>query len=98
MNHDPRTCENSKPCMDCEHPETETRVFFVLDSLEENEEIYETLEEASRAYTALQFEEKGNGGARLYVAMVRNAYREADGQWNYNDLADTFTNIHTLIV
>lgn len=68
-----------------------TRIFFVVDSINDNEEIYETLEEAEALYKKLQTEHK----PRLYIAIVKNAYREGDFNevatwWNYTDRADTF--------
>lgn len=72
---------------------SDTRVFFVVDSIEDNEEIFETLEQAE-AYmiSALDYEDK----PRVYVAYVRNAFREKDGSWNYDDLSDTFTFIQNV--
>jgi hypothetical protein len=64
-----------------------TRVFFVTDSFESNQEIFETLGEADHHFKTRLREE---AGARLYVAMVNHAYREADGRWNYDDYSDTF--------
>jgi hypothetical protein len=58
-----------------------TRVFFVVDSPQDNEEIYETLEEAE----AYQSKDK-----RIRIAIVQNAYKEANGSWNYEDLSNTF--------
>lgn len=63
-----------------------TRIFFVVDSKEDNEEIFETLEEA-RSYliSSINYGDKG----RLYIAYVKNAYKE-DEKWNYDDRSDTF--------
>jgi len=75
--------------------DNEMRVFFVVDSLEDNEELFETYEKAE-AYqmtlskTRTQDEIGSPNKPRIYIAMVRNAFKEADGGWNYDDLADTF--------
>jgi len=68
--------------------DTQTRIFFVTDSFESNEEIFETLEEAE-AYFNKNL--RNEHGARIFVALVRNAYREDSGRWNYDDYSDTFT-------
>lgn len=65
----------------------ETRLFYVVDSTDSNEEIFETFEEAK------DFEAKllSQGvKPRIAVSMVKNAYREDSGAWNYEDTADTF--------
>jgi hypothetical protein len=66
-----------------------TRVFFVVDSREANEEIYETLEKARAHYSSLDT----GKGRRIYVAIVRNAFQELDGEWNYEDSSNTFSKI-----
>lgn len=71
-----------------------TRVFYIVDSLEDNEELYETREGAEKAFDLLKKEDK----PRLYIAMVRNAFREAiNGEWNYEDRSDTFRIVYNLI-
>jgi hypothetical protein len=71
-----------------------TRLFYVLDSDEANEEIFETLEDAEGAYA---HENSISKTARLYIAQVRNAYRISElSEWNYEDHADTFTIIKIL--
>lgn len=89
---------------------TETRLFFVVDSYEKNEEIFETREQAEKYLNELrkdniQPDDRDHAmseGARLYIALVKNAYREPDGpakdQWNYEDFSDTFQIIKTLAV
>ena len=62
-----------------------TRVFFVVDSIEDNEEIFETRESAEEFMSELEKKDK----PRLYVAIVKNAYREGHG-WNYDDRSNTF--------
>ena len=70
----------------------ETRVFYVVDSIEDNEEIFETLEEAETYFLSLHTETN----PRLFIAMVRHAFQEKTKDsdtkttWNYNDLSDTF--------
>ena len=69
-----------------------TRVFFVTDSKEDNEELHTTLEGARAHLLSVM-----NSGTerRIRVCMVRNAYQEGD-RWNYDDQADTFTDIKLL--
>ncbi|MBK8467874.1 MAG: hypothetical protein IPL32_18840 [Chloracidobacterium sp.] len=72
--------------------ETDTRLFFVVDSVEDNKELYDTLEHAEVAKACLN---KKNS-PRIRVCLVRHAYKEEmDGLtgWNYDDQADTFTDI-----
>jgi len=75
----------------------DTRLFFVVDSVSSNEEIYTTLENAETAYNQELQEDKT---ARLYIAMVRNAYNQSNGlemeDWNYSDHSDTFEIIKIL--
>lgn len=66
----------------------DTRLFFVVDSLEENEELYETLELAREAKNKLPREAE----PRISICFVKNSYREGDN-WNYNDQANTFERI-----
>lgn len=74
----------------------ETRLFFVVDTDETNEEIFETLEDA------LEYA-KHLSSPRVTICLVKNAYKErmhslADVEdfWTYKDRADTFTVIKTL--
>lgn len=62
----------------------ETRLFFVTDGTEDDEEIFETLERAEAYYRTL------DNKPRLYIAVVRNAYQEGDDDWNYDDFSNTF--------
>jgi DNA polymerase II large subunit len=64
-----------------------TRVFFVVDAMETNKELYTTLEQAEDAYDELNVRKEDK--PRIYVAMVRNAYKEGN-DWNYEDFSDTF--------
>lgn len=73
--------------------EEATRVFFVTDSLEANEELHETLEDA---VDYAKNEMDAGSGRRIRVCIVRNAFREVDGGWNYDDQADTFEEVKTL--
>ena len=75
-----------------------TRVFFVVDSIEDNEEIFETKEEAVNWLNGIAKKNK----PRIYIAIVKNAYKEHDyiGKkelgWNYDDRSDTFEIIKLL--
>lgn len=70
-----------------------TRLFFVVDGYDmesdgrSNNEIFETLEEAQEFAVTIP-------KPSIYICKVRNAYRESDGQgnwnWNYEDFSDTF--------
>ena len=64
----------------------DTRVFFVTDSPDDNEELFETLEDAREYIEATKF----NGTPRISICMVKNAYKEDNGEWNYDDRWDTF--------
>jgi hypothetical protein len=68
-----------------------TRLFFVVEGEESNQELFETKEEADACYNFLT--NFGNDyHAKMYIAMVKNTYRDPDSnyQWSYEDLADTF--------
>jgi hypothetical protein len=65
--------------------EDTTRLFYVVDGADTNEEIFETLEEAETFFGQFEASEE----PRIYIAQVKNAIKEADG-WNYEDLSDTF--------
>lgn len=73
--------------------EDATRLFFVTDSHEDNEEIFETLEDAEMH---IKNEMDEGSGRRLRICLVNNAYREADGSWNYDDLSNTFETVKEL--
>lgn len=73
--------------------EEATRVFFVTDSIEANEELHETLEDA---VDYAKNEMDAGSGRRIRVCIVRNAFREADGGWNYDDYTNTFETIKTI--
>lgn len=70
-----------------------TRLFFVVDSLESNEEIFETLEEAEM-YVKNELDE--GSGRRLRICLVNNAYKEENGSWNYEDFSNTFETVKEL--
>lgn len=71
-----------------------TRVFFVVDDIDQDEEIFETLQEAQKYYSEINSRHQ----PRLYIALVNNAYKDIQpstdsglsDRWNYNDLSDTF--------
>ena len=65
---------------------SETRVFFVTSSGEDNEELFETLEDAEEYIEATNF----NHPPTIAICMVRHAYQERR-EWNYEDLSDTFS-------
>lgn len=72
----------------------ETRVFFVTDgdivgNDNQNEELHETLEAAEK-YAEEMSE------PRIRVCLVRHAYKQDDGSWNYEDVSDTFETIKTI--
>lgn len=72
----------------------ETRVFFVTDSREDNEELFETLEEAQ----AYKLSAMNSGtGRRIRICVVHSAYREPDiNRWNYDDGWNAFETIKVL--
>lgn len=61
------------------------RLFYVVDSIEDSPEIFETLEEAEEYYREL---DQGTG-RRIRICEVQNYYKEATG-WNYEDRESTF--------
>lgn len=73
----------------------QTRVFFVVDSIEDNEELFEVLEEARAYQDTLRPEDK----PRIRICLVRHAFLEDEKEpmksdrWNYEDLSDTFKTI-----
>ncbi len=70
----------------------DTRLFFVVDSRETHEELFETREKAiNRCDSLMTF----GDDPRLRICMVKNAYRDGEG-WNYDDQADTFETIKEL--
>lgn len=66
-----------------------TRVFFVTDSDDDNEELHETLEAARDYADTMTY-------PRIRVCIVRNAYRESNGSWNYDDRSDTFETVKVI--
>lgn len=80
--------------------QNKTRLFFVVDQWSEdfesygNCEIFETLEEAEK--WAEENNNSTNIHPRIRVAMTKNAYREDNGEWNYEDFSDTFEFIRTI--
>ena len=65
-----------------------TKLFFVVDFKGENEEIFETLEEAKK-YRKSHYSTTRKPSL-LRVAMVKNYFQEPTGEWNYEDHSDTF--------
>ena len=65
----------------------EARLFWVVDSPEDNEEIFETREQAEEYAKKYGKQEP----YRIFIAEVKNYYfdEQANG-WNYDDEIDTF--------
>jgi hypothetical protein len=81
---------------------TDTRLFFVVDSAEKNEEIFPTLEQAERYFREIN---TPADEARLYIGLVKNAYIEPEATpdmramndgWNYEDDGNTFAVVKVL--
>lgn len=62
------------------------RLFWVVISPEDNEEIFETQEQAEEYAKAFSKQEPYS----ISIAEVKNYFQEPSGAWNYEDLADTF--------
>ena len=69
-----------------------TMMFYVVDSLETNEELFTTRADADAHADAL--DARGEK-ARVRICEVNNVYKEKDG-WNYEDNSDTFNEVLTL--
>ena len=67
----------------------DTRVFFVTDSPEDNEELFDTIEDAEEYIHATKF----RGKPRVRICVVKHAYIDDNGEWNYDDEMDTFKTI-----
>lgn len=67
----------------------DTRLFFVTESAEDNEEIFETLEDAQEYVEATKF----RGEPEIWISIVKNAYKEDNGEWNYDDRSNTFEKV-----
>lgn len=66
----------------------EARLFWVVDSPEDNEEIFATREKADK-YAVKRYGKQAP--YRIYIAEVKNYYWDKQaGGWNYDDQADTF--------
>lgn len=70
----------------------DTRLFYVVDAPEVNEELFETYREAEAEYKDMA---RLNIGARLRICEVNHAYRDGNG-WNYEDFSDTFSTIQEI--
>jgi hypothetical protein len=66
-----------------------TRLFFVTESNTSNQTLFETLEGANAQYN-LMCNENNERHPRMYIAIVKNAYRDENDQWTYEDSHDTF--------
>lgn len=74
--------------------ENPTRVFFVVDAPDINEELFTELELA--ADEANELAKLGNE-ARVRICLVRHAYYEEElAGWNYDDWADTFETVKVI--
>ena len=71
---------------------TDTRLFFAVDSedIDTSREIFETLDEAREHCGMVE-----NGS--IIISLVKNAYEDENGMWNYDDFSDTFEDIKTII-
>lgn len=67
----------------------ESRLFFVTTSSQDNEELFETLEDAEKYIERTEFEDT----PEIWICIVRHAFKEDNGGWNYDDVSDTFTYI-----
>lgn len=63
----------------------QTRAFYVVDSDEENPELFETLEQAQEYIATSELK-----NLEIAICQVRHAYQEDNGEWSYEDLSDTF--------
>lgn len=77
-----------------EDGEKATRVFFVVDGpvtdlANQNDELFETLEQAEAYAETVEY-------ARIRICIVRHAFKEVNGLWNYDDNSDTFEVIKTI--
>lgn len=68
-----------------------TRLFYVLEGDETNPELFETLEGAKATAELIK-----DDNPIITICAVKNAYREDNDEWNYNDLSDTFTVLLTI--
>lgn len=88
-----RVPEGEKRIATEEYTDEDTRLFFVVDSIEDNEKIFTTLAQAREWYAKLKQENK----PRIYVALVENAYYDEDlKSWNYEDFSNTFEIIYMI--
>ena len=69
-----------------------SQLFFVVETVDGNEEIFTHYGSAVEYHESLLDREK----PVLYIGLVNNAYREERQHWNYEDLSDTFTKIKVL--
>lgn len=78
----------------------EARLFYVVDSSEDNEEIFETYGEAEAYFETLsptrEDDEVGDSNhRRIYIGIVNNTYKNTD-HFEYDDFSDTFMHIKTI--
>lgn len=65
------------------------RVFFVVSSDESEKEIFHSFREAEMHLAHISDEPN----AIITIDLVRHAFKDEDGKWNYDDYADTFKTI-----
>lgn len=65
-----------------------TKQFYVVDFPTRTREIFETEDEARKFAEANK-----ETGITIYLSNVNHSYPEISGEWNYEDLADTFNDI-----
>lgn len=70
-----------------------TRLFYVVDAPEVNEELFTTYEKALDEYKEMV---KLNLSPRIRICQVKHSYKEMGG-WNYDDYSDTFETVKELI-
>lgn len=64
---------------------SKTKLFYVIEGVESNPEIYETREDAVKAFLNC------SDNPTLTIREVQNYFRESNGLgWNYDDRSNTF--------
>lgn len=66
----------------------EKMLFYVVDGIDTNEELFTTREEADAFAKTIKY-------GRIRICEVANVYNNGDG-WNYDDYKDTFKPVITL--
>lgn len=65
-----------------------TRLFYITESNKENKELWLTRDEATEHINKMPY----NDHPVMFIAevAVEDVYQEENGQWNYEDHAETF--------